>query len=125
MDERVRSHENLIRLGLIEEAMGEQTKSQAAEEGLKKGKRGTVATPAQIVGYRRRAEYIYSDMLRNMPRHIKPKNPVQKMTEDGVASKDHQQKPGIKPSSHKRRRGPHNRAAKRNKAKSTEQNNQG
>lgn len=54
---------NKIRLKLIEEAIGEQLKSQAAEDGLEKGKRGTIAIPQQIVGSRRRMDDIISDLI--------------------------------------------------------------
>jgi len=42
----------------IDDAVAEQKKSRAAEDELNKGKRGTIATPQQICGYRRRVESV-------------------------------------------------------------------
>lgn len=64
MEQWIKNQENLIKLVLFEEVVGEQLKSQAAEDGLEKGKRGTKATPAQIVGYKRRTESIFLDMIK-------------------------------------------------------------
>ena len=65
------SQEILITSAVMEEAIGEQLKSQAAEEGIENGERGTVATPQQIVGYRRGTENIFIAMSSNMPRQVK------------------------------------------------------
>ena len=49
----------------LSQAVGEQLKSQVAEDGLEKGRRGTIATPQQIVGYRRRPENILAGMIKD------------------------------------------------------------
>ena len=72
MERQRRSQEISITLDLIDDAAAEQLKSQAAAEGLEKGKRGTVATPQQVVGSRRRTENIFIDMSGNMPRQVRP-----------------------------------------------------
>jgi len=59
----LRSQEKSIRSELIGDAVAEQLKSQAADEGLENGKRGTIAIPQQIVGSRRRADDIIIDLL--------------------------------------------------------------
>jgi hypothetical protein len=59
----MRNQEKSIRLELIEDAVAEQLKSQAAEENLEKCKRGTVALPEQIVGSRRRMDDIIIDLV--------------------------------------------------------------
>lgn len=71
MERQHRSQDNSITLELIEEAIAEQLKSQAADEGLEKGKRGTIATPQQIVGSRRRTEKVFLDMSGNIPRQVR------------------------------------------------------
>lgn len=68
------SQRNSIKLGIIGNAVAEQLKSQAAEEGLEKGKRGTIATPQQIVGSRRTTENIFIGMLDDMPPQVKKEN---------------------------------------------------
>jgi len=80
---------------LICEAVAEQLKSQAAEDGLEKGGRGTVAMEQQIVGYRRRTENVFASMIKDewySKKELDSKPPI---------------KPGIKKSSNrKRKRGP-------------------
>jgi len=49
----------------ISHAIGEQLKSQVAEDGLENRRRGTIATPQQIVGYRRRPENILTGMIKD------------------------------------------------------------
>jgi hypothetical protein len=63
MKTRRRSQDKSITSELIEDAVAEQLKSQAADEGLEKGKRGTIATPRQIVGSRRRADHIILELI--------------------------------------------------------------
>lgn len=65
MEKAIGNEEELIKLNLINEAVGEQMKSQAADDGLDKGKRGTKAIPSQIVGLRRRTEDIIGDAIDN------------------------------------------------------------
>lgn len=50
----------------FDQAIAEQLKSQAAEDGLEKGRRGTIATHQQIVGYRRRPENIFASMIKDV-----------------------------------------------------------
>lgn len=49
----------------VSRAVIEQLKSQAPENGLEKGKRGTVAIPQQIVGSRRSTENIFAGMIKD------------------------------------------------------------
>jgi len=53
------------KISRVGQAVGEQLKSQVAENGLEKGRRGTIATPQQIVGYRRRPENILVGMIKD------------------------------------------------------------
>lgn len=66
MGKQILNQENLIISCILNEAVGEQLKSQAAENGLDKGKRGTKTIPAQVVGCKRRTESIFLDMIKNM-----------------------------------------------------------
>lgn len=65
MEKQIINDNNVIKLAILDEAVGEQMKSQAADDGLEKGKRGTKVIPAQIVGVRRRTENIIADMIKN------------------------------------------------------------
>lgn len=63
MKTRVGMQEILIRSESIEDAVAEQLKSLAADEGLENGRRGTVATPQQKVGSRRRMDAIVNELI--------------------------------------------------------------
>lgn len=65
MEKQINNKDNVMKLAILNEAVGEQMKSQAADDGLEKGKRGTKAIPAQIVGVRRRTENIFAGMIKN------------------------------------------------------------
>lgn len=53
------------KLSGVGQAMDEQFNGQAAEHGLEKGKRGTIATPQQMAGYRRSTENIFVGMIKD------------------------------------------------------------
>lgn len=55
--------EKILNSIFVDDAVTEVLKSQAPEEGLENGRRGTVATPQQICGYRRRNENIIVDKI--------------------------------------------------------------
>jgi hypothetical protein len=61
-----------ISKSLIADAAAEQTKSQGAEDGLEKGKRGTIATPQQMFGSRRRLDDIVLEMIKDWTPPKKP-----------------------------------------------------
>ena len=67
------SQEILTRSAIFQAAVNEQLKSQAAEDGLEKGKRGSKATPQQIIGCRRSQEKILNAMCDRMPVAVRPK----------------------------------------------------
>lgn len=54
------------KISRVDQAIFEQLKSQTAEDDLEKGRRGTIATPQQIVGYRRRPENIFASMIKEV-----------------------------------------------------------
>ncbi len=60
---RTKSQQISITSELIKEAAAAQLKSQAADNGLENGRRGTKATPQQMMGTRRRMDDILIDML--------------------------------------------------------------
>jgi len=66
MKKRIGSQNEPIILGFIEKAIDEQLKSHAPEDGIEKGKRGTIATPQQMMGSRRRTEKIFIEMATNI-----------------------------------------------------------
>jgi len=72
---RIVSQKELIILGFIQKAIDEQLKSHAPEDGIEKGKRGTIATPKQMMGSRRRTEKIFIEMATNISK-AEPDKPL-------------------------------------------------
>ena len=101
MKMRMRSQDISITSELIEDAVAEQLKSQAADVGLEKGKRGTIATPQQMFGVRHRADAIIIGLIDDWS---DPKIKVQKIWDRSVQCNPKLQGSATKRKTHRGRR---------------------
>ena len=98
MKKQTKNQEELITKEIVKEAAAEQLKSRGADDGLDKGRRGSIATPQQMFGIRRRADAIIIGLIDDWS---DPKIRERKIWDRIVQSNLQLQKPATKRKTHR------------------------